>query len=341
MCKRVFLTAILLCAAVLLLFMPPAAYAQAPILTITSPAGPDTYASGDPMTVGWTSDQALSTGEFGVWVRSSSDTWYIGQVVPATGGTSFSTPITLSLPTGSGYQVIVAYRPTSGSGTWGSWATSWWSFAVSSGLPYLTITSPAGPDTYASGDPMTVGWTSDQALSTGEFGVWVRSSSDTWYIGQVVPATGGTSFSTPITLSLPTGSGYQVIVAYRPTSGSGTWGSFVSTWWSFTVTATMPAITFGQTLAGSITTPAEMDTYTFAANAGDRVLVRMSFSSGDFWMGVRIYGPDGTELAEQYSPVTAEIADCQLPTTGTYSIVAYDGFEGTGTGEYYLYLQRL
>jgi len=157
----------------------------------------------------------------------------------------------------------------------------------------------------------------------------------------VVPATGGTSFSTPITLSLPTGSGYQVIVAYRPTSGSGTWGSFVSTWWSFTVTATMPAITFGQTLAGSITTPAEMDTYTFAANAGDRVLVRMSFSSGDFWMGVRIYGPDGTELAEQYSPVTAEIADCQLPTTGTYSIVAYDGFEGTGTGEYYLYLQRL
>ncbi len=186
------------------------------------------------MTVSWTTDQNLSSGEFGVWVRSANQNWFIGQLVPASGGKSFSQTITLSLPAASGYQVIVAYRPTSSS-TWGSWATSWWSFTVTPGLPYLSITAPSGSGTYSSGSSLTVGWTSDQNLSSGEFGVWVRSASGSWYIGQLVPATGGTSFSQTITLSLPAGSGYQVIVGYRATSGSGTWGSFATSWGSFNI----------------------------------------------------------------------------------------------------------
>ena len=160
------------------------------------------------MTVNWTSDQSLSGGEFGVWVRSATEDWYIGQLVPATG--DFTKTITLGLPAGSGYQVILAYRPTAGSGSWGSWTTSWWSFAVTAGLPYLTITSPTGPGTYASGSAMTVNWTSDQSLSGGQFCAWVRSGSGTWYIGQLVPASGGTDFTTDLVLNVPTGTGYQV-----------------------------------------------------------------------------------------------------------------------------------
>jgi hypothetical protein len=81
-----------------------------------------------------------------------------------------------------------------------------------------------------------------------------------------------------------------------------------------------------------------MDTYTFTASADDKVLVRMSKSSGSLWAGIRVYGPDGTKRCETYSPDTAEIASCTLPSTGTYTILAYDGFNGTYTGDYRLCL---
>jgi len=187
------------------------------------------------MTVSWTSDQNLTTGEFGVWVRSAGDQWYIGQLVSATGGTGFSKTITLGLPAAGGYQVIVAYRPSSSAG-WGSWATSWWSFQVTAGLPYLSITAPSAAGTYTTSQSLGVTWISDQNLSSGEFGVWVRSSSDQWYMGQIVPAAGGTSFSTSLPLAdLPPASGYQVIVAYRTSSSAG-WGSYTTSWATFTVT---------------------------------------------------------------------------------------------------------
>ena len=98
---------------------------------------------------------------------------------------------------------------------------------------------------------------------------------------------------------------------------------------------------FGHTLSGSITTGAEADTYTFAATAGDKVLVRMSpAAGGTLFPDVRVYGPDAAKLCDEYSSGTAEIASCSLPSTGTYSILALDDF-GTGTGGYELYLQRL
>jgi hypothetical protein len=87
-------------------------------------------------------------------------------------------------------------------------------------------------------------------------------------------------------------------------------------------------------------TPAEMDTYTFTASAGDKVLVRMSKSSGTLWPGITVYSPDGTKLCETYGSSTAKIASCTLTSTGTYSILAYDGYYGTRTGDYSLYLQR-
>ncbi|MEI7848786.1 MAG: hypothetical protein WCK35_23495, partial [Chloroflexota bacterium] len=99
-------------------------------------------------------------------------------------------------------------------------------------------------------------------------------------------------------------------------------------------------ISIGQTLSASILTPAEADTYTFTVNAADKVLVRMSKSTGTIWPEIRIYGPDGTKLCQAYSTAAAEIASCTLSSAGKYSILAYDHFL-TETGDYNLYLQRL
>ncbi len=103
------------------------------------------------------------------------------------------------------------------------------------------------------------------------------------------------------------------------------------------------SISFDLTLSGSIITTAEMDTFTFAASMGDRVLVRMIKTSGNLWPGVRIYGPDGTKLCEMHSPnsVIAEISSCSLPGAGTYTILAFDDLYGMYTGNYQIYLVLL
>jgi hypothetical protein len=105
------------------------------------------------------------------------------------------------------------------------------------------------------------------------------------------------------------------------------------------------SIAFGQTLSGSISTPAEMDSYTFTANAGDKVLVRMGRSSGSLFPEIRVFNSDGTKLCEVNNSNTAfttEIASCSLPNTGTYTILAYDHYGYTTyTGDYYIVLQRL
>jgi hypothetical protein len=101
------------------------------------------------------------------------------------------------------------------------------------------------------------------------------------------------------------------------------------------------AISFGQTLPGSIAAPAEMAAYTFSASAGDVVLARMSKASGEIYARVRLFGPDGAELDDQNSVTSAEIGDYTLPGDGSYTLLASDGLEGVHTGTYYIYLQRL
>ncbi len=99
------------------------------------------------------------------------------------------------------------------------------------------------------------------------------------------------------------------------------------------------SINFGQTLSGSIEVAAEMDSYTFSANANDNIILRVSRTSGDMWAGVRLYGPDGAKLKEEnpWSSSTAEIS-YKLLSSGTYTILAYDGNSVTRTGGYNVYL---
>jgi hypothetical protein len=132
------------------------------------------------------------------------------------------------------------------------------------------------------------------------------------------------------------------------------------------------AISFGQTVSGTIAAPGETDTYTFTAYSGDLILIGMSRVSGDLWQRIRLYGPGGKLLRDERSPVHVEIApvlpdrylvylplianhrsartggnttvlDSRIQATvpGIYTIVVSDGFNGTMTGSYNLYIQRL
>lgn len=108
-----------------------------------------------------------------------------------------------------------------------------------------------------------------------------------------------------------------------------------------TISFTTP-LTFGQTIQRSIGAAGELDAYTFAANAGDVALARMSVTSGGLDPHLRIYGPDGTMLCEASYPFegSAEISSCALSTNGTYALLVGD-YGGTDTGGYNVHLDRV
>lgn len=139
--------------------------------------------------------------------------------------------------------------------------------------------------------------------------------------------------------TVPTSGDYHVLIA------DGFNGTFTGSYTLFSQRLNNPSnatpISFGQTLSGSITQIGEMDTYTFSATANDTVFLTMTGTSGSLWQQIRIYNPDGTLLVEDgNAPTQAEITQT-LPTTGSYTILASDGFNGTFVGDYNINLQLL
>jgi len=98
-------------------------------------------------------------------------------------------------------------------------------------------------------------------------------------------------------------------------------------------------ISFGDTVLGSIDPIGDTDTFTFSANAGDSVLIRMSYASGFLDPQVRLYGPDGKEVASGWDYSNVEVSHV-LPSDGQYTILACD-YGGTDTGDYGIFVQRL
>ncbi|MDP2934923.1 MAG: hypothetical protein Q8O86_00335 [Dehalococcoidia bacterium] len=93
-------------------------------------------------------------------------------------------------------------------------------------------------------------------------------------------------------------------------------------------------------MIGTIATAAQVLTYTIGATAGDRVLVRMSGTSGNVDPELRVYGPDGA-LVSGCSAYTnpgyvgpAEVL-CSLSATGSHAILVGD-YGGDDTGNYSL-----
>jgi len=90
----------------------------------------------------------------------------------------------------------------------------------------------------------------------------------------------------------------------------------------------------GQTLAGSISAPAEIDSYTFSGSVNDVITIRSRKTSGTFTVYLSLYSPGGSLLQSG-----AQI-NRTLTETGTYRIDVRDQ-NNTNTGDYLLYWQRL
>ena len=110
-------------------------------------------------------------------------------------------------------------------------------FTVSGTTPIIRVTAPTGTGSYAQGSSLTVRWEISKGVDYGVFGVGVRSPAGDWNIGLRVSAGYYGSYTVPLTVDVPVGSGYQVMVAWRPEPEIGSWGAFATSPGSFAVTA--------------------------------------------------------------------------------------------------------
>ena len=105
-------------------------------------------------------------------------------------------------------------------------------------------------------------------------------------------------------------------------------------------------LVFGSTPASLINLPAQFDTYSFSATAGDSIYLAMTATSGTLIPKIYLYNPDGSMNSmhqaggEDCLGTASELNATALPTTGTYTVVLGDCSD-TNTGNYSVYAQRV
>jgi len=99
-------------------------------------------------------------------------------------------------------------------------------------------------------------------------------------------------------------------------------------------------LTNGWTHTGLIGVGAEVDSWTFSANAGERIVVRVGeiTQTNAFTPRIRLVNPPGTQQATASGAVAAEVS-VVATNTGTFTVMI-DGVDATATGAYRLTLAK-
>jgi hypothetical protein len=97
-------------------------------------------------------------------------------------------------------------------------------------------------------------------------------------------------------------------------------------------------ITYGDLINCSININSDTDLFRFAGNAGEKVVVQITYQSGTMRPCIELIAPDNSRIEACQNAFTNRI-DTTLTQTGIYTILA-DAFF-TGTGDYTLALERL
>jgi hypothetical protein len=120
------------------------------------------------------------------------------------------------------------------------------------------------------------------------------------------------------------------------------WSIFFGAFFFFApiVTAASEPIDIGVTKTASIDVAGEVDTYTFSANTGDGINVRIARTSGNLYPRITLFGPSGREIKRENGPATAEIL-VTLTESGTYKILADNGISSPYTGDYSIFVQTV
>ena len=97
----------------------------------------------------------------------------------------------------------------------------------------------------------------------------------------------------------------------------------------------------GETLTGAITPAGDSDTWTFSANTGDAIVVRVGeiTQTGSFAPRIRLFDPSAALLGTASTSIAAEIA-VTAAASGTFTVIVDDAVGTTATGTYRLTLAK-
>ena len=128
------------------------------------------------------------------------------------------------MPVGTGYQIFVYYRATSGD-AWGIYGYAPGTVNVTAAaFSAITVTAPTGTTTKAQGAAQPVSWTPNRRSPAASSASGWSSTASGWYVGKIVSATGAASYSDSVNLNVPVDTGYKIFVYYRATTGDA-WAS--------------------------------------------------------------------------------------------------------------------
>ena len=199
-------------------------------ITVSAPTGILSRNQGEALPVTWTTNQAVASGEFSIWVVSPANGWYGGKIHDAAdtvGPASYADSVDLNVPAGAGYRVYVYYRAT-GNDPWSLHGMSPGTVDVNEVFSAITVSAPTGILSRNQGEALPVTWTTNQAVASGEFSIWVVSPANGWYVGKIHDAAdtvGPASYADSVDLNVPAGAGYRVYVYYRAT-GNDPWSLY-------------------------------------------------------------------------------------------------------------------
>ncbi len=90
-------------------------------------------------------------------------------------------------------------------------------------------------------------------------------------------------------------------------------------------------------VSGTISSQAQKDRYTFTANAGTSIVLRVARVSGSIWPALRVYGPAGGLVASTTGDGTISTFARNILTSGTYTVEITDTGSVNRVGQYRLY----
>lgn len=91
-------------------------------------------------------------------------------------------------------------------------------------------------------------------------------------------------------------------------------------------------ISYGNSLVDTISFAGSVCSFSFYGHKNDMISIQTYGISGDLWQQLEFYSPNGKLLSSGYGQTSTGITAYRLPSTGNYSVLVLDAYDGTLTG---------
>ena len=155
-------------------------------ITVTAPTGTTSKDQGAALDVTWTTNQAVATGQFSIWVVSPANGWYVGKIHDAAdtvGPASYADSVDLNVPAGTRLPRL-RLLPRQQRRPLGPLRHEPGDGGRAEVFSAITVTAPTGTTSKDQGAALPVTWTTNQAVATGQFSIWVVSPGQRLVRGQ-------------------------------------------------------------------------------------------------------------------------------------------------------------